>query len=133
MLNDEIIIDKYKQGASGIEISEQDGRSPRTIQRIISYYGITRSRKDTFNNAIKRGRMTYIKKPKELLKNRVTIPLKTRYKILTKYNSTCCLCGNTAKESRIQIDHIDNNPSNNNEDNLQVVCEPCNKGKAYNS
>lgn len=90
-----------------------------------------RSQSESYRLAIKQGRMKYIKKPIELLKKRKTIPIKLRYKVMNKYKFRCCKCGATAKEDRIQIDHIDDNPSNNNINNLQVLCETCNKGKSY--
>jgi 5-methylcytosine-specific restriction endonuclease McrA len=92
-----------------------------------------RSGSETFNNAIKRGRMKYHRKPQDALKQRKTINHKLRYAVFSKYGFKCCFCGNTAKEARIQIDHIDNNPCNNDLNNLQVACEACNKGKAYNN
>lgn len=132
-MEEDRIKELYLEGSSCLEIAELLGLGARRVQRFIQKQGITRDKSETFLNAIKRGRMVYTKMPKEQLKNRKRIQHKERYAIFEKYGFKCCKCGNTAKEARIQIDHIDNNPSNNALDNLQVVCEPCNKGKMYMS
>lgn len=56
---------------------------------------------------------------------------KARYEILKKYNPICMLCGSTEK---IVVDHI--KPKSKfpelalDLDNLQVLCDCCNKGKS---
>lgn len=48
-----------------------------------------------------------------------------RKKILERDNYTCAYCG--YKSDKYQIaDHIDGNPENNAESNLQVICQMCN-------
>jgi transposase len=127
----------YQSGLSCVEIAEQlqpiINIGARTIQRLIAKEGLTRTRSESFKQAIKRGRMTYHKKPAEQIKHRKRIQDKVRYQVFEKYGYKCCKCGNTAKESRIQIDHIDNDCLNDSFDNLQVLCEQCNKGKYYAS
>lgn len=60
-----------------------------------------------------------------------------RFKILTKFTPRCMLCGITSKEAKICVDHI--LPISThwdlrlNEDNLQVLCDECNKGKSNKS
>lgn len=130
---EEEAISLYKQGFSSIEIAIKSKLSPRTVQRLMKREGITRNPSDRFKNAIKRGRMIYERRPLDQLKHRKQLSSKLRYTVLSKYNSTCVTCGNTSKNARIQIDHIDNDPSNNAIDNLQVLCEPCNKGKFHYS
>jgi hypothetical protein len=51
---------------------------------------------------------------------RIKIPSKTQAKIQTKNLGVCCVC----KERGIgtNIHHLDNNPSNNNEENLALLC-----------
>lgn len=121
----------YLSGLSSIEIAEKIGKSPRQVQRYIASMGIVRDTKERFINAIKRGRMLYTKMPLEQLKQRKYLPMKLRYQILNRDAFKCVQCGNTASEARIQVDHIDGNPSNNSIENLQTLCELCNKGKAY--
>lgn len=57
-----------------------------------------------------------------------------RYKVLVKYGARCQCCGATRHDNvRIHVDHI--KPRSRFpelelvEDNLQVLCEPCNMGK----
>ena len=128
----ETIESMYKEGYSSIEIGEKLGRNPRQIQRIVAKLGLTRDSKERYNNAIKRGRRVYTRLPKEELKQRKQLGIKLRYKVLNAFSFRCVSCGITAREARIEIDHVDGNPSNNEESNLQVLCETCNKGKAYN-
>lgn len=133
MTRDEEITDKYIKGFSAQELSATYGISPRQIQRIVNKAGKIRTISESYILAIKRGRMKYYRKPPELLKQRTSIPHKLRYKVLQDANYRCVLCGATAKDGiRIEIDHIDQDATNNTLDNLQVLCHPCNKGKAYN-
>ncbi len=119
----------YIQGYSAQEIKDelQLDISVRQIQRRIKTSGLSRSIGDAFRLAVKRGRVTYHKSPNP--KRRTTLSHKTRYIILTRDAYTCVLCGNTAKQARIEIDHIDENPTNNTLENLRTLCEQCNKGK----
>ncbi|MGO4470373.1 HNH endonuclease [Arthrobacter sp. M-10] len=44
----------------------------------------------------------------------------------------CSLCGTPAvPENPLNIDHIDNDPTNNYAENLQVLCRACNVGKEH--
>lgn len=45
--------------------------------------------------------------------------------ILLRDDHTCAYCGHKAEKYQI-VDHIDGNPKNNNDTNLQVVCQMCN-------
>jgi hypothetical protein len=55
-----------------------------------------------------------------------------RYRTFVKYGRVCQCCG--AKDTELHIDHI--KPRSRypqlelNEDNLQILCEPCNIGKS---
>lgn len=48
-----------------------------------------------------------------------------RKKILERDNYTCAYCGYKSSKYQI-IDHIDGNPKNDKDDNLQVICQMCN-------
>ena len=48
-----------------------------------------------------------------------------RKKILERDNYTCAYCGYRSAKYQI-IDHIDGNPKNDKDNNLQVVCQMCN-------
>lgn len=123
----------YLSGLSSLEIAEKESIHPRAVQRIVRRLGITRDAKKRFVNAIKRGRMKYERMPKEQLKQRKGMTIKLRYHILQRDGYRCSQCGNTAKEARIQVDHINNDATDNREENLIALCELCNKGKAYNT
>ncbi len=53
-------------------------------------------------------------------KKRIKLPTDTEATVLFKEAHTCAICNDSGLE--IQINHIDGNPSNNNEENLIVVC-----------
>lgn len=126
------IVELYVSGLSSQELSERYKITPRSIQRLLKKLGIIRTQKESFNLAIKRGRMKYYRLPVELKKQRKRIQDKLRFFILNRDNFRCVLCGASAKEClRLEIDHIDNDPMNNIESNLQVLCSNCNKGKAW--
>lgn len=119
----------YVNGNSCQEIKDklQLPVSVRQVQRYIKKWGLTRNPSESFRLAIAKGRVKFWKKP--ITQQRKTLSYKIRLYILQRDNFTCVYCGNTAKEARIQVDHIDNNPMNNDLTNLQTLCEPCNKGK----
>jgi intracellular multiplication protein IcmJ len=48
-----------------------------------------------------------------------------RQKILQRDNYTCRYCGFQAEKFQI-VHHIDGNPANNDEDNLETICQMCN-------
>ncbi len=50
---------------------------------------------------------------------------KLRKKILKRDNYTCAYCGYKSEKYQI-VDHIDGDPKNNKDENLQIVCQMCN-------
>ena len=58
-----------------------------------------------------------------MAKKRIRIPAEIEKKIIYKSARTCNVCREFKKG--IQIHHIDENPSNNNIDNLIVLCQNC--------
>lgn len=54
---------------------------------------------------------------------RIPVPKDTEAEVLFKANHTCSVCNNPS--FGVQIAHIDNNPSNNEESNLIVLCTHC--------
>jgi len=119
----------YNEGFSPPEIKEKLGLklAVRTLQRWLKFWGISRTAGDAYRLAVSQGKVTYHYTPNK--KKRKTINHKLRTFILERDQYTCVKCGNTKNEERIQIDHIDNNPSNDSINNLETLCEPCNKGK----
>lgn len=68
-------------------------------------------------------------KTKKRVRSEMTFKL--RFETMKRDNFTCVLCGNTAKESRLEIDHIIPvcRGGKNNMDNLRTTCFKCNRGK----
>lgn len=57
---------------------------------------------------------------------------KMRYMVMRRDNFSCVLCGSTAKEAPLEIDHMLAivNGGTNSLDNLRTLCHACNLGKA---
>lgn len=107
--------------------------TPRQVQRIIKSLGISRTFSEAFNLAIMKGRKSYdhLRKKVKASELRKGIALRVRYEILKRDSFRCVLCGNTAKNSVLMIDHIAPivNGGTNNPSNLRVLCRECNLGK----
>jgi hypothetical protein len=58
-----------------------------------------------------------------MAKERVQIPERLAAEVMFASDRTCCVC--RREKDRIQIHHIDENPSNNTFDNLAVICLHC--------
>lgn len=70
-----------------------------------------------------------VKRP-TVKKLRIPIPSRLRYQMLAGH-PYCALCGATVGDGiHLEVDHINGDPSNNQMENLQVLCQPCNNGKA---
>ncbi len=107
------------------------GVSTRTIQRIAKSAGVIRTIPQA-NKTMAKYKTYYKKDPKEKARNnRKTIPIKLRCTILSEH-PYCSLCGRSPEQGvRLEIDHIDNDSSNNDPSNLQVLCGDCNIGKYW--
>lgn len=58
------------------------------------------------------------------------LSIRIRKYIFQKYENKCCKCGWNEKnpklnKSQLQINHIDGNPTNNTENNLELLCPNC--------
>lgn len=126
------IVKRYKAGDYAANIAKDYGISTRQVQRVIKKNKATRTISESYRLAIKQGRMKYYYKPEHLKRKRKTISVKIRYYILERDAHTCQSCGSTVKQGvRIEIDHIDNDVTNNDIANLITICNQCNQGKAY--
>jgi len=96
--------------------------SARNILDYIHKYGTVRTFKEAKNNAIKSGRMIYVKRIRNY--KRPSINAKLRRTVLERDNFQCQICGLPAKNSGgLEIHHIE--PLNNNIDKLQTLCKYC--------
>lgn len=63
-------------------------------------------------------------------KNRIPIPEEVAAKVLFMSDRTCCVCNERGKN--VQIHHIDENPSNNDPENLSILCLECHNDTMIN-
>jgi hypothetical protein len=137
---DTIIRDLYlNKKLSGKEISDELLSktkiliTPRSIQRRLKSLGVIRTFSQAFNLAIKRGRKSYehLKRAVKSKDKRKGINTKLRYQIFLRDGFKCILCGRTAQEEPLQIDHV--KPvvygGTNDTTNLRTLCGECNIGK----
>lgn len=117
------------------EVLEKEGYkiTPRSVQRLIKKFGITRSVPDAFRLAVSKGRVVYHKRELKSNKIRTKLDPKIRFKILTRDGFKCLKCGATSEERQIEVDHIKSIEElgycDNSESNLQSLCYLCNMGK----
>jgi hypothetical protein len=119
----------YLSGLSTFQVKDKLklSFSVREIQRVLAREGLTRSRKLAYELAVKEGRVGRVKKLSTIKRIRMSAML--RYSILKRDNFRCLLCGATAKERLLEVDHIDFNVRNNAPENLRTLCEWCNFGR----
>jgi hypothetical protein len=55
-----------------------------------------------------------------------------RYEVLQESGGRCALCGATSEDTRLEVDHIvpRSKGGSNDKENLQVLCDRCNRGKS---
>lgn len=108
------------------------GVTVRTIERVVKKHGairtVAQANKATAHLKDYSGMLV----PGHLKVKRKSLSPKTRYEVMMAH-PFCSICGNTKEILPLEVDHIDNNPSNNDISNLQVLCTLCNKGKAYSA
>ena len=132
-MRDKHIVDEYKAGKHASYLASKYGISTRQVQRIVKKHGAIRTVSESYKLAIQQGRMTYHRIPEHLKKKRVRVSDTMRFYILKRDNYRCVVCGGTAREGlRLEVDHIDEDATNNEEYNLQTLCNRCNKGKHRN-
>lgn len=111
-------------------IARQYGLTPRAVQRIVKAAGVSRTQAEA--NRVAAPLKHYHRIPKHLRvnSNRKSILRRVRYKLISSH-PYCTTCGLRPDDGiRLEIDHIDNDPSNNVESNFQVLCQQCNVGKS---
>jgi hypothetical protein len=103
--------------------------STRAVQRLANQAGIMRTAVESWLLSREHGHWDYHRLPASEKKVCKQVRPKLRYEIISAH-PYCTLCGNRASETiRLEVDHIDKNPSNSELSNLQVLCNLCNIGK----
>ena len=129
---EEDIINHYVNVTMKVEdLAKKYNVTVRTIQRIAKKHGVVRTVAEANKVTAKFKNYEGHKVPDHLKVKRKTLKKSIRYKMLTEH-PFCKQCRRTLEEGyRLEIDHIDNNPANNNLTNLQVLCRECNQGKYF--
>lgn len=125
----EDIIKNYTEVTMTVtDLAKKWGTTPRSIQRLLKDFGYVRTIAEANKVTAVLKNYDNLRKPEHLKAKRLFISVKRRYEMI-KAHPFCTTCGNTAKECPLNIDHIDDNATNNNDSNLQVLCMMCNQGK----
>lgn len=124
------IVEMYSAGTHTTQqVADHFKVSTRLVQRAAAIAGVLRSASESHRLARINGHFTYRKLSPELKKIRKQIGAKRRYAIISAH-PFCTLCGRRASDdTRLEVDHIDKDPTNNGPSNLQVLCDWCNIGK----
>jgi 5-methylcytosine-specific restriction endonuclease McrA len=105
--------------------------SIRQVQRIAKKLGVIRTQAEA--NKIAAPLKHYHHVPEHLKVKRKHISQRTRFEVISNH-LFCSTCGLTVKDGiRLEVDHIDENPTNNDLSNLQVLCNNCNQGKSHSN
>jgi 5-methylcytosine-specific restriction endonuclease McrA len=102
------------------------GISTRQVQRIATQHGVVRTAAESNRVIAPLKRHPRIRKKPDG-KKRMTAKL--RYQLLMD-NPSCALCRG---DEFLQVDHIDEDVTNNELSNLQILCRTCNIGKSQDS
>ena len=105
--------------------------STRQVQRIAKKLGVIRSLAEANKTAAPLKHYHHV--PKHLRVQRKQISQKLRFTMISSH-PYCSWCGSRPSNNngtRLEVDHIDNNPLNNELSNLQVLCGSCNTGKSH--
>lgn len=125
------IVALYKTGQYTTEqIAINYNVTVRQVQRIASKYGVIRTIAES--NKLMAPLKHYHTIPLELRrKQRKYISNKRRFEIIAAH-PYCNNCGmRPADGIRLEVDHIDEDATNNEATNLQVLCGACNTGKSH--
>ena len=111
------------------QLARKFGITPRSIQRTAKKYGVIRTLAESNKDVAPL--KNYYRMPKELKVVRKQITNKLRYEILSA-QPWCTQCGSRSSDGvRLEVNHIDDDPTNNKRENLQVLCMRCNLGKSH--
>lgn len=126
----EFILNNYKNVTMTVTaMAKKFNVTNRTIQRLVKAHGLVRTVAEANKVTAKLKDYSKHRVPDHLKVKRNILKRSIRYELISKH-PFCSTCGSRPQDGvRLEIDHIDNNPSNNNIDNLQVLCMFCNQGK----
>ena len=111
-----------------VQLSKIYGISVRQVQRIAGMQGVVRTASES--NKLISPLKNYKKVPIELRAKRKQLLQRVRYSMIVDH-PYCSLCGLTVTDGiKLEIDHIDNDATNNAASNLRVLCHRCNVGKS---
>lgn len=124
------IVQLYKTGKYTTEsIAKNYAVSVRQVQRLAKKAGVIRSQAEA--NRVAAPLKHYRTIPAELRVKRKQLSLKQRYATITAH-PYCVTCGRRPDDGvRLEVDHIDEDATNNSAANLQVLCGQCNQGKSH--
>lgn len=126
---DEFVADDYASGLLTTEqVADKYGLSVRSVQRIARNMGVVRSVSASNKLMAKFKDYSGMRKKPEDKAKRKHISAKLRWELI-KACPRCVACGAASIDKPLHIDHIDNDPTNNELSNLQVLCIDCNHGK----
>lgn len=113
------------------QIADNYHITPKSVQRVVKLAGVIRTQAEANRVAAPLKNYSAHRIPPELRAKRKHLSHKKRYQMLTAH-PYCTLCGRRPGDGiRLEVDHIDNNATNNEDNNLQVLCFQCNQGKSH--
>lgn len=111
------------------QIAKNYNLSVREVQRIAKKAGVIRSQAEA--NRVAAPLKHYHTIPAELRVKRKGLTLKVRYQTIMGH-PYCVTCGMRPDDGvRLEVDHMDEDATNNDPANLQVLCTKCNQGKSH--
>lgn len=124
------IVEEYESGTyMTSQVAAHFNVSTRMVQRLAKDAGVIRVASESMKLSRINGHWDYFRLPPEARKVRKQLGAKLRFKVLSAH-PYCLLCGARASDiTKLEVDHIDMDPSNNAIENLQVLCDRCDIGK----
>lgn len=124
------IVQLYRSGNFTTEhIAKNYGITVRSVQRIAKKWKVSRTIAEA--NKLMARHKHYHRIPNKLKAHRKCLLHRVRYALIAEH-PFCTVCGATPADGiRLEVDHIDNDATNNVPENLQVLCQRCNIGKSH--
>lgn len=125
-----VIAKLYQSGEYKTEtLAKEYGVTDKTIQRIARKHGVIRTQAEA--NKVAAPLKHYHTVPIELRAKRKWLTNKRRFELISSH-PYCNNCGMRPDSGvRLEVDHIDEDATNNDPGNLQVLCGLCNTGKSH--